>query len=389
MKMSRSNHNIYMEATPEQAGAPATLEWQNRLLAAIVEQVRVPGSVIEQVAELTDDLDRCLMRPDGPISQYASELLLSGSFGVGTAVRRQNATAPYEVDLTLLIEGNNGHRHASYDLVYTEIAKTLDYYRLTKGETRPIQVTERGIQMRLHNRTEFLVSVEPFFSDDYYKGVRLPAMLRLVHGEAHRLPDRGYLPTMAVIDGPCLTLDGCDDDLFDAGNPKMFIRWFKERVRRSPGAGHSPIESDDSDRLIYAGSPLRDGLLILLSHRDRFFCGWSRYSPLSMSIIRLAAQAYRGQTGPPTPTLVDLIGEMNRSIAPSEPGIVLPLNSADDYSNVRNRTRALFFFHDQYLQPWLVQAEQDVNDMLSSDPEQAKKKAENLFGVDLADFSFV
>lgn len=366
-----------MGATPESAGAPATLEWQNRLLAAVVEKVRVPNSVTEQVAELTDDLDKCLMRPDGPISQYASELLLSGSFGVGTAIRRQNATAPYEVDLTLLIKGNNGHRHPSYDVVVAEIAKTLDCYRLTKGESRLIQVTERGLQMRLRNRTEFLVSVEPVFPDDYYRGVRLPAMLRLYHGEAHRLPDRGYLPDMAVIDGPYPALDGCDDDLFDAGNPNMFIQWFKERIRQSQGEDHSP-----------AGGPLLDDLLLLLALRDIFFCGWSDHRPLSMSIIRLAAQAYNGHSGS-APTLIDLIREMTRLIPPAETGIVLPLHSAEDYSSDRNRTQALFFFHDQYLQPWLEQAEQDVNKMLSSGPEQAKEKAEELFGVDLADFSFV
>jgi hypothetical protein len=330
---------------------PTVTPQADEALEDLAESLEISEHRYEQAEARYKSLGEWLNRPGSTIRQYAPQVHVQGSFGLGTVTPPLTDSDEYDIDAVcefrLLTKAQVTQKKLK-QLLEVEMRA----YARGHSMNKPLEEHRRCWRQRYADEAQFHIDVTP----SVLNGAELAAMLRA------RSLDTSLASTgISITDNEHDFYEIISND-WQRSNPRGFLKWFLLRM----AAAYERRKTKLTRKGVYAGTedvpdyrirtPLQQSIMILKRHRDIMFIGRNDDKPISIILTTLAAHSYQGEERI-SDALFAILSKMDSFIKQAD-GTFIIENPSDPLENFADKwkkhpERASAF------REWLQKARQD------------------------------
>ena len=331
---------------------PTVTSQADEALEDLAESLEISEHRYQQAEKRYKSLGEWLNRPESTIRQYAPQVHVQGSFGLGTVTPPLTETDEYDIDAVCEFRLLTKDQVTQQRLKQMLEVEMRDYAR-RHNMNNPLEEHRRCWRQRYADEAQFHIDVTP----SVLNGAELVAMLA-----ARRLDTSLASTGISITDNEHPYYHFINKD-WQRSNPRGFLKWFLLRMAAAYQRRKSKLTRDG----VYAGTeevpdyrirtPLQKAIMILKQHRDIMFIGRNDEKPISIIITTLAAHSYEGEERI-SDALFSILLKMDRFIEQAADGTFVIKNPSDPLENFADKwkkhpERAIAF------REWLQRARQD------------------------------
>lgn len=321
-------------------------------LEDLAESLEISEHRYQQAEGRYQSLGEWLNRPESTIRQYAPQVHVQGSFGLGTVTPPLTESDEYDIDAVCefrLLTKRETTQKKLKQLLEVEMRA----YARAHSMSKPLEEHRRCWRQRYADEAQFHIDVTP----SVLNGTELASMLK-ARALDTSLANTGI--SITDIEHPFYEII-CND--WQRSNPRGFLKWFLRRMaapyerrkNKLPGNGIYAGTEEIPDYRIR--TPLQQSIMILKRHRDIMFIDRNDDKPISIILTTLAAHSYQGEERI-SDALFAILSKMDSFIKQAPDGTFIIENPSDPLENFADKwkthpERALAF------RQWLTQVRED------------------------------
>jgi len=300
----------------------------NKFLEILAESLDIPDSLFELAKERYESVGDWLCGQNSSLLVHNPEIILQGSFKLGTVVKPISHEDDYDIDLVCELQ-------IAKDLMSQEKLKNIVGERLKESNHYRRMIEEpdgrRCWTINYADSAQFHIDVLPAVPDAESFQILLETRgLQSDWSEyAVAITDKNY-PNYSVIDPE-----------WPRSNPLGFAEWFRNRMlkqfeaKRIALMEQRSLESIEDVPEYLIKTTLQRVIQLLKRHRDIAFKDYPEDKPATIIITTLAALAYNNESIL-TEALINIIDNMHRHIELRDGKFIIQ-NPVDPLENFADR----------------------------------------------------
>lgn len=341
----------------------------------LYKELDIPESYYEKANTSYTSFNSWLEREDSSVREFEPEILLQGSFKLGTAIKPIGENDSYDIDMVCKFNNLSKQTISQKDLK-TLLGKEVTSYAKSKSMVHEPKNGKRCWTLNYHDEAKFHMDILPCV-DDSKKFIDQLEIFK--YAETTRYKERA----VAITDKRSEVYDVISNE-WKISNPQGYYLWFQEQSnfieKRAMLAEQFQMKAE-ALKEYKVKTPLQKSIQILKRHRDIMFEDKPRKKPSSIIISTLAAKAYKGG---------DNIRDVLKQIADNmhvyieeidgKYQVLNPVNPLENFADKWNEDQSL----KNYFDNWLKEVKKSLtpyNESIDIYGEDFQKKISEQLGI--------